>query len=342
MSSKHAYDHAAETARRASAATTRDDRELIRMATLAASSHNTQPWTFSVGPDGITIRADPARRCPAVDPDDAHLYRSLGCAAENMVHAASTQGIAAAVVVDGDRREVTVNLSARTDAPPSDLAAAILTRQCTRAEFDGEPVDASDLATLERAGTLGTARCLMITDTERLGEIGRLVTRGNLAQLSDPAFRRELVSWVRFNPTVALATGDGLAGRATGQPAIPTWLGTGLQRLILKADKQAALDATRLASSAGVALLLAPGDGIVEWIDAGRAYQRFALQAEALDIRTAFINQPIEVAALRPTLESSMGLDGERAQLAVRFGHGAKVPYSLRRPLDEVIAPRPT
>jgi hypothetical protein len=62
-------------------------RELVRYATLAASSHNTQPWKFAPRERSISIVPDLARRTPVVDPDDHHLYVSLGCAAENMVHA---------------------------------------------------------------------------------------------------------------------------------------------------------------------------------------------------------------------------------------------------------------
>ncbi|SFR61942.1 hypothetical protein SAMN05216203_1843 [Marinobacter daqiaonensis] len=41
---------------------------LIRYATLAASSHNTQPWIFRAEPGRIWILPDLSRRCPAVDP----------------------------------------------------------------------------------------------------------------------------------------------------------------------------------------------------------------------------------------------------------------------------------
>ncbi|MDZ7652473.1 MAG: hypothetical protein U5L03_07990 [Burkholderiaceae bacterium] len=60
-------------------------RELVRYATLAANSHNTQPWRFELLPNAIVIRPDAARRTPVVDADDHHLWASLGCAAENLV-----------------------------------------------------------------------------------------------------------------------------------------------------------------------------------------------------------------------------------------------------------------
>src|SRR5687767_13793076 len=66
---------------------------LVRYATLAASSHNTQPWKFELKPGRIVILPDFSRRCPEVDPDDHHLYASLGCATENLLLAASAAGL---------------------------------------------------------------------------------------------------------------------------------------------------------------------------------------------------------------------------------------------------------
>ncbi|MEO8133510.1 MAG: hypothetical protein ABI831_06015 [Betaproteobacteria bacterium] len=62
--------------------------DLVRQAILAPSSHNTQCWRFQIAEKSISIAPDLKRRCPAVDPDDHHLFVSLGCATENMVHAA--------------------------------------------------------------------------------------------------------------------------------------------------------------------------------------------------------------------------------------------------------------
>jgi nitroreductase len=68
-------------------------KELIRYATLAPSSHNTQCWKFRLEDHAISILPDLSRRCPVVDPDDHHLYVSLGCAAENLIQAAKAQGL---------------------------------------------------------------------------------------------------------------------------------------------------------------------------------------------------------------------------------------------------------
>ena len=71
-------------------------RDIVRHATLAPNGHNTQPWKFRVvGTQRIDILPDWSRRTPVVDPDDHHLFVSLGCAAANQdvasVHGGSSR-----------------------------------------------------------------------------------------------------------------------------------------------------------------------------------------------------------------------------------------------------------
>lgn len=328
------YDRAAARARGGPERGT--DRELVRLATLAASSHNTQPWRFERRDDAILIRPDRGRRCPVVDPDDAHLYRSLGCAAENLVHAASLHGLAAAVTFDRELDAVVVGLTPAPDRSPTALAAALTTRQCTRTAYDGEPVPEPELAELRAAGTSGSTRCLIVTDRSAVAPIADLVDEGNRRQLRDRAFRAELVRWVRFNPAAALRRRDGLAGQVNGQPSLPTFLGRLLAPVVIRAEPQVRTDRARIESSAGVAAFVSAGADEAAWVDAGRCYERFALRADLLGIRTAFTNQPIEVPELRPRLRSALGTDDE-PQLLVRFGRAPYAPYSLRRPVDDVL-----
>jgi hypothetical protein len=74
------------------------------------------------------------------------------------------------------------------------------------------------------------------------------------------------------------------------------------------------------------------------WIEAGRCYERFALQATALGIRNAFLNQPVEVGSIRPQFASALGLGSQRPGLVLRFGRGPAMPMSMRRPVQAVLA----
>jgi hypothetical protein len=51
----------------------------------------------------------------------------------------------------------------------------------------------------------------------------------------------------------------------------------------------------------------------------------------------SFINQPVEVAALRPALAGLVGAPNRRPDLVLRFGHGPTLPNSFRRPVEAVI-----
>jgi len=340
MASTNEYDQMASDIRRPAMVQTDgalDTRELIRCATLAASSHNTQPWKFRVEQDSITVLPDFSRRCPAVDPDDSHLFKSLGCAAENIVHAALAQGFSADIRFDPDEGGVIVNLSRVATPHATDLYRAIAQRQCVKDAYDGTSLSQSELEKLEKAGEGRNVRAIMLLSEAQKSTIIDYVTQGDIAQLTDRTFRDELVSWIRFNPGEALHTGDGLSGRTSGQPALPRWLAKWIIGLVLTPKGQAETDARNIRSSAGVAVFVSSHNDKATWVEVGRVYERFALQAAALDVRTAFINQPIEVHSLRPQFESWLNLDGEHAQLMVRFGHGSTAPFSLRRPIADVI-----
>jgi hypothetical protein len=49
------------------------------------------------------------------------------------------------------------------------------------------------------------------------------------------------------------------------------------------------------------------------------------------------INQPVEVATLRPRFASHLGIGTGRTDLVVRFGRGPTMPRSLRRPVEAVM-----
>ena len=78
-------------------------------------------------------------------------------------------------------------------------------------------------------------------------------------------------------------------------------------------------------------------DNPAHWVQAGRACQRFALQATALGIRHAHLNQPDAVASTRPQLQSLPGFGGRRTDMAPGFGYSPPMPRSLRRPVASII-----
>ena len=311
--------------------------ELVRFATLAPSSHNTQCWKFAVEGKGVTILPDLSRRCPAVDPDDHHVFVTLGCAAENLAQAALAHGLHADTRFDATRGAILLALTP-TPAQSSPLYQAIPVRQCTRGDYDGKPLSTDELKLLERAGTSNGVRMLLLTDRPAVERVLDHVLQGNTAQMADPAFVKELKTWIRFNSAAALRTNDGLYSVCSGSPNIPSWIGDVAFGWFFTPKGENDKYARQIRSSAGIAVFVGDAADKAHWVEVGRAYERFALQATALGIRNAFLNQPVEVAAVRSPFAAALGLPGQRPDLVVRFGRGPTLPPSLRRPVESVLA----
>jgi len=308
--------------------------ELVRGATLAANGHNTQPWRFEAAAGRLVIGPDRQRRCPVVDADDHHLWASLGGAVENAVQAAPALGLHA--TAEPSAAGVTLHLE-RAPALDDGAGDAIRRRQCTRTPYGGEALTPAELAALEAAGGGDGVELRLLTDARDRALALDAILEAERRQLSDRAFRRELFYWMRCTDGEALASGDGLAARVMGAPRLPRPLVRALLPVVLSASREAAKRRREVASSAGLAVFTGATATPAGWIAVGRACQRFALEATRRGIRYAFVNQPVEVAAIRPAFAAALGLGDRRPDLVVRFGRGPLVPYSLRRPVAEVL-----
>ncbi|AKC87082.1 Acg family FMN-binding oxidoreductase [Pseudoxanthomonas suwonensis] len=309
---------------------------LVSCATKAASSHNTQPWQFRIEAERITVLPDLSRRCPVVDPDDHHLFASLGCAAENLSLAARANGLEASPGFMEATSGIQVDLAQSSRADDA-LYAAIDLRQCSRCRYDGTPLVAGERRLLEAAGVGEGVAVVLLDGRGQLERVAEYVAAGNSAQFADPAWRAELREWIRFNSRSARASGDGLYGPVMGSPDVPDWVGRLFMRFAFSAAAQNRKDIEHVRSSSAVAVFVSEADDRRHWVEAGRSYERFALQAAALDLRTAFINQPVEVPELRSQFAAFLGIGPRRPDLVVRVGRGPRTPRSFRRPVEDVI-----
>jgi len=138
-----------------------------------------------------------------------------------------------------------------------------------------------------------------------------------------------LLAWLRFNKKEALSSLDGLYSRCSGNPEVPHWLG----RMFVsgtKPQQQADVDTEKLRSSPGAVVVASDADDKAAWVRTGQVYERMALQMTALDIKSAFLNQPIEVAKLRSQFQSAMG-QGQAAPEAPHFGGCDIIDLCLRQ-----------
>lgn len=336
MGSSTDYESAA-AASRAALAKQPDLKDLVRFATLAANGHNTQPWRFRLGEARIDILPDLTRRTPVVDPDDHHLYASLGCAGANLALAAAAAGRPGALRFDESRDGAVVFEYAAGPPAPSALFDAIPKRQSTRTDFDGRSVGVDDLNALAAACAVPGVDAVFVTERAEIDRVRDLVIAGNTAQMADAAFVAELKQWIRFNPRDAMRLGDGLYAGASGNPLLPAWLGGTMFDLVFTTKAENDKYARQFDTAAGAVVFVAAKDDRAHWALAGEACQRFALQATALGLKQSFVNPPVEVAKFRPELAALAGMPGRRPNLLMRFGYGPALPMSPRRPVEAVL-----
>lgn len=311
--------------------------DLLRIATLAANGHNTQPWKFRVGDAAVALLPDLARRTEIVDPDDHHLYVSLGCAVENLAIAARAHGRRADVRAEGGV-DATIEVALpRGAVQASPLYSAIPRRQSTRSVYDSRPVPPADLDRLKSAAAEEGVSVTIFTAPRDREAVLEFVVAGNSVQMDDPAFVAELRQWLRFSPDRAIATGDGLFSACSGNPVVPEWMGGHVFSAFFTKNSENDKYRDHVRSSAGIAVFSGDRADPRHWIKVGRSFQRFALQATLLGVRTAHLNQPVEVPSVRHEFARWLGAPDARPDLVVRFGYAPALPMSMRRPVGQLI-----
>lgn len=310
-------------------------RELVRYATLAANGHNTQPWRFAIKKDAISIYPDLSRRVPVVDPADRELWISLGCALENLVVAARALGYAPEVSYPEGEEAIHVQLPPAV-AHGDRLFDAIPLRQTTRSDYDGQPLPLAALRQIEALPSEPGVALQVLTGRADRETVLEYVNQGNLRQYADPAYVEELMAWLRFTKREALTRLDGLFSRCSGNPEVPRWLG---QRFVVTTtpQQQADADARKLRSSPAAVVISSTADTKAAWVRTGQVFERLALTTTALTIKSALLNQPIEVPNLRAQFQRAMGLGSMLPQLVVRLGYADALARSPRRPVEHVI-----
>jgi nitroreductase len=314
---------------------------ILDKAVKAPSGHNTQPWTFRINGNCITIRPDYSRALPVVDPDNHALFISLGCALENIIVAAVHWGYAPAIYMELDKspeERIHVTLSPTPETLDSGLFPSLDIRQTNRNRYRFAPIPPADLEELQTASRQEDVQCLLITDKKAMASIASLAGEAAKKQFSDPAFMEELVRWIRFNKKTAERLGDGLFGGTMGKPSVPTWLGRMFMNLSNNPEKEAAKHTTLINDSSALALFVAERNDKKAWVNLGRSFERFALTAASRGISIAHENMPCEDIATRQKLIQHLHLeDFQQPLLLIRMGYAERLPFSFRRPLQDTL-----
>ncbi|MDP3685785.1 MAG: nitroreductase family protein [bacterium] len=315
-------------------------RFLLRYAVLAPSAHNTQPWTFRVEGNHLSILPEFSRALPVSDPTHRELYVSLGCALANLRVAAEHFGFRVAEEdFPGGSDQPVARLSfvsGGTEPPGNDaLFAAIPKRHTNRAPYESRAVPVDLLQRFRGQVTDPDVRLDLVTQLAHLRTIAELTAQATRDTLGRADFRSELSRWVRNNFT---KQSDGMPGFAVGVPDAPSLLARVMVHLPPMAKAEAKKAQTLIAGGPLLAVFSTKEDAPHGWVKAGVAFERVWLAAVAHGLRAAPYAGPFEASALHEDVERLLGISGFRSQTLLRIGYGPDDPHpSPRRDVREVV-----
>ena len=308
---------------------------LIKAATQAPSGHNSQPWWFETSDHSIVIKPNFEKALPAVDGQHRELFISLGCALENLCIKASELQYQTNVTLTPEG-VITIDLQKSEAVAPDPLASVIEKRQTNRSVYDGKRIDPALLQNLV-AQTGATGIFTFANGTPLFEKLTDAVLQGNTAQMSDPAFKNELLSWIRFNKKHSESTHDGLSYAVLGAPNLPRWVTEPIVKGSLKVKTQNKTDLKKIQSSSDMVLITTATNDIPTWIATGRTLERFLLLLTQAGIAHAYLNQPCEVPEVNTSLREKLTENNVYPQILLRIGYAKPVAYSKRKDVKEVM-----
>lgn len=313
-------------------------RFLLRYAILAPSSHNSQPWVFTIRENQIELYADRSRSLHCTDPEDRQMLISCGCALHHLLVAAMHFSIRLGyeVLPDPEDPDLLARVGICGSCFPADdnegLFEAIPQRRTNRQLFRDESLPHGLMHKLKAAAENAGAWLRFAETRDQREVIADLVADGDRLQWANKRFRLELAAWT--HPSSAPAS-DGIPGYAMGSGDLLSVAGPMVIRTFDLGDGQAAKDRDIARYSPGLAALGTAGDEPGDWLAAGQALSHVLLLARQHNVYASFLNQPIENAALRPRLAAALAVAGQ-PQVLLRLGYGPHVSPTPRRTVDEV------
>lgn len=294
---------------------TRLTRELVRLACLAPSVSNAQPWSWRVvAPDEVELYADPSRWLPAADPLGRELVLSCGAALDHFAVAASSFGLTAEVEEFPPGKDP--DLLARIRLGSGELSdegvvtlAALENRHTDRHGASDRPVPLDLVESLGQAATRNGARVVVLTDDWAVQRTEQLIEAARQNQRLDRVTAVEQDGWIDRSDV------EGIPG-IVAEPSS----GLAEHRAPTRFDRNVRVhDAT--AEHAGVlALVCTEHDDPRAWLWAGRCLSAFWIGVTAERLALTPTTQVAEVVRTRHLLRHDVLGGFLHPQVVVRVG----------------------
>ena len=309
-------------------------RFLIKYAILAPSTHNTQPWKFTMRKNQLILNLDNTRALPNSDPKKREAYLSIGAALENTLIAASYFGLNTDVkFIKNTKDEISIQIrcSEKRSNYYNSLFSEIVKRFTDRSLFRKRIIPKKIVIGLNKLNIDPHLSLNFIQKGSMKNELAALLGNASIESMKNILFRKELAHWIRNNFTKQR---DGFS---IGLPDIQSLIAPFLMHEVnLERRSKKSREHIMVENSPAVIIISTQADTKENWIKAGQLYERVALYMSKNGLRHSIHAAIIEHQKSHQQLRTKLGIK-YYPQVFIRIGYGkGPIQYTPRRDDSEV------
>lgn len=312
---------------------------VLRYAILAPSTHNTQPWLFSIRDNVCDVYADDRLLLPAADPSYRDLCITFGCLAEHIQLTGEYFGLRPKIEftfnAEGWQMLHIVFTESDRDVENERLVSAMLTRINVRGLFDRKPVPPTVLDELSRTHD-SQLELHVITDKSAVKRLAAATAQAIVEAHQRQDFRAELSTWMKSNLT---QDKDGLIGYNLRMPLPASVIIPPLIKRMNLGKLFSKLNYRAVASAPAVGVITSPRDSFHDWYEVGRFFQRLSLDINSQGLKTSVYIGAVEIGDNRRIVQQVVRSEA-LPQFLFAFGYlSGNFKHSPRHPLSVKLLP---
>ncbi len=319
-----------------------NEKEILYLASLAPSGHNTQPWFVKyIEPYHWIICNDKTKWLPAVDPAQRETILSIGAFIQNLEFAANNAGYLCQfnllAVTNQDKNILEVKLQKNTAATKYDITK-IRKRRTVRSGYLNDvlkPEDTSYL--LENENDFFH---FIPNNSKEYNWLNEQTIEANRIQAYRDDAQKELSEWIRFSSNAASKHCDGLTTAGMELDGIPGWILRNFYKqedVLKKKFREQGIDKVKkqVSQSAGWLIITSKENTVATLLETGKRFQRMFLKVRDKNIAIHPMTQILEETETKNQSNKSIGINDE-IQFILRMGYlkNYPEPVTLRRSVN--------
>lgn len=276
--------------------------EILHYGTMAGSAHNHQPWNFILKGNQIIVSLDEGRKLHSLDPSNHQAYTAVGALVENIVIAARYFSCDTTIEwIDSSSRIVSIQISSSGSPTREEvkLFQAIPYRHTNRKKYNRDHTIPNQV--YEQWGAISQQFGVNAEIFHTKDDIKKVASVAGLSEsigYNMSGIVEETYNWLRFSDDEYHSTDDGFWIKSMEMDRISTTISKLIMNWnvlkwlnVVGFNRFLGMESARLAqASSGIVLITAKNYSQREFLKAGRAFQRIALNAELQGISIHPIN----------------------------------------------------